>query len=172
MTPDVLRLSLYELFINLLGPPYGSQTKLAVSAMELIKVSAQTKHTDPDDLAAGNHPIELLTENGYAIVRIWEINQTPAPINGSFPFRVQKEEEDLEREIVVMIAPELYDDICLRTQGKVSKVCSFWISCAERHLANHLWEKEEYPAGNILTIDRLNPDDIMAAVNWRIHSHH
>lgn len=135
-------------------------------------MSAQTQQTSPDDLAASNRPIELLTENGYVIVRTWEINQIPAPTNGSYPFRVQKDEEDLEREIVVMIAPELFADICLRTRGKVSKVCSFWIGCAERHLANHLWEKEEYPAGNILTVDCLSPDDIMAAVNWRTHSHH
>jgi len=129
-------------------------------------VSAQTKQTSPDDLAARNRPIELLTENGYAICRPWEINQTPAPADGTYSFLVQKE-EDLEREVIVTIAPELFDDISLRTRGKISKSGSFWIVCAERHLADYLWEKDDYPAGNRLTIDHLNPDDIMSAVNWR-----
>ena len=32
-------------------------------------MSAQTNQTNPDDLAARSRPIELLTENGYSIVR-------------------------------------------------------------------------------------------------------
>jgi hypothetical protein len=128
-------------------------------------VSAQTKQNSPDDLTASNRPIELLTENGYAIVRPWEINRGPAPTNGTYSFLVRRE-QDREREIIVTIAAELFADISLRTRGKISDSCAFWICCAERHLANYLWEKEVYPAGNTLTIDYLDPDDVMSAVNW------
>jgi len=128
-------------------------------------VSAQTKQTSPDDLAALSRPIEFLTENGYAIVRPWEINQRPAPAGGTYSFRVRRE-QDLEREIVVTIPDELLADISLRTRGRISNSCSFWICCAERHLANYLWEKDEYPAGNTLTVDYLDCEDVMSAVNW------
>lgn len=132
-------------------------------------MSAQTKQTDPDDLTAQSRPIELLTENGFAITRSWEIIQIPAPTNGPYSFLVQRE-QDLQREILVTIAEELFNDICLRTRGKISTSCSFWICCAERHLANYLWEKEEYPEGGRLTVDRLDPDDVMSAVNWGRHT--
>jgi hypothetical protein len=128
-------------------------------------VSAQTKQNNPDDLAARSRPIEFLTENGYAIVRSWEINRGPAPTNGTYSFLVQREHE-LERELIVTIAAELFADIFLKTRGKISNSCSFWICCAERHLANYLWEKDDYPPGDELVLDYLDPDDVMSAVNW------
>jgi hypothetical protein len=128
-------------------------------------VSGQTNQTNPYDLSAHSRPIELLTENGYSIVRPWEFNQIPAPTNGIYSFLVQRE-QDLEREVIVTIAAELFADISLQTRGKISRSCSFWICCAERHLANYLWEQDAYPPGNTLTIDYLDPDDVMSAVNW------
>jgi hypothetical protein len=127
-------------------------------------MSAQTKPSS-DDLAAPSRPIELLTENGYAIVRAWEINRDPAPTNGTYSFLVRRE-QDLQREIIVTIAAEVFADLFLKTRGKISNSCSFWICCAERHLANYLWEENDYPAGDKLAIDHLDPEDVMSAVNW------
>ena len=128
-------------------------------------MSAQTKQNNPDDLAAHRRPIELLTENGYTIVRVWEINRAPAPTNGTYSFIV-KREQDLAREISVTIAAELFPDLFRQTQGRISNSCSFWICCAERHLANYLWEKDNYPTGDKLAVDCLDPEDVMSAVNW------
>ena len=61
-------------------------------------MSAKTNQTNPDDLAAPSRPIELLTENGYLIVRSWEITGIPAPSNGTYSFMVQREQE-LERDV-------------------------------------------------------------------------
>ena len=128
-------------------------------------MSAQTKQNNPDDLAAYSRPIEFLTENGYAIVRSWEINRVPAPADGTYTFMVHRE-RDLEREITVTIAAGLLVDIFRQTRGKISNSGSFWICCAERHLADFLWEKDNYPAGDKLAVDYLDPDDVMSAVNW------
>jgi hypothetical protein len=128
-------------------------------------VSAQTKQNSPDDLAAFSRPIEFLTENGYTIVRSWEINRVHAPTNGTYSFQVQRE-QDLARQIVVTIAAELFPDIFRQTRGRIPNSCSFWICCAERHLANYLWEKDDFPAGDRLAVDYLDPDDVMSAVNW------
>ena len=128
-------------------------------------MSAQTKQISPDDLAAPSRPIELLTENGYLIVRSWEITGIPAPSDGAYSFMVRRE-QDLEREITVTIAAELFPDIFRQTRGRISNSCSFWICCAERHLANYLWERDDYPAGDRLAVDYLDPDDVMSAVNW------
>jgi hypothetical protein len=128
-------------------------------------MSAQINQTSPDDLTAPSRPIELLTENGYLIVRSWEITGIAAPANGTYSFVVQRE-QDFEREITVTIAAELFADLFRQTRGKISNPHSFWICCAERHLANHLWEKDDYPAGDRLAVDYLDPDDVMSAVNW------
>jgi len=77
-----------------------------------------------------------------------------------------RREQDLEREITVTIAAELFPDIFRQTRGRISNSCSFWICCAERHLANYLWERDDYPAGDRLAVDYLDPDDVMSAVNW------
>jgi hypothetical protein len=128
-------------------------------------VSAQINQNNPDDLTANRRPIEFLTENGYAIVRSWEIDRVPVPINGTYSF-VVKREQGPEREIVVTIAAELFANILRQTRAKISNSCSFWICCAERHLANYLWEKDDYPPGDELAVDHLDPEDVMSAVNW------
>ena len=128
-------------------------------------MSAQTNQSSPDNLAARNRPIEFLTENGFLIVRSWEINGIPAPADGTYSFMVQRD-QDLKREVVVTIAAGLLVEIFRRTRGKILNSCSFWICCAERHLANDLWERDDYPPGDRLAVDYLDPDDVMSAVNW------
>jgi phage gp29-like protein len=82
-------------------------------------VSAQINQNNPDDLTANRRPIEFLTENGYAIVRSWEIDRVPVPINGTYSF-VVKREQGPEREIVVTIAAELFANILRQTRAKIT----------------------------------------------------
>lgn len=129
-------------------------------------MAAQREHLELNELPALDAPIEFLTENGFSIVRSWEVDGRPAPANGTYAFLVRNE-GDREREIIVTIAVEIISDIRCRTAGRINGSSSFWIAAAERHLAEHLWEKENYPEQNKLAVNQLDPDEIICALNWR-----
>ena len=42
----------------------------------------------------------------------------------------------------------------------------FWIYAAERHLANYLWEQDNYPPGDKLRVEDLDPEDCILALRW------
>jgi hypothetical protein len=129
-------------------------------------VAAQRDQFELNELPALEAPIEFLTENGFSILRAWEIDGRPAPADGTYVFIVRNE-DDSEREIIVTIPGEIISDIRCRTAGRISSFSSFWIGSAERHLAEYLWEKEDYPDGNQLAITQLDPDEIISALNWK-----
>ena len=74
--------------------------------------------------------------------------------------------QSLEREIIVEIADKLVLEIELKTRGRVLPGNTYWICCAERHLATYLWENDDCPSGDKLCVDRLDPADVMSAIRW------
>ncbi len=91
----------------------------------------------------------------------------PPPLTGEYQFLVRSP-QSVERKIVVQIADEIASKIELQTSRRIRLGNSFWITCAERHLANQLWQKGDFPSGDKLLIDRLEPEDIISAVRWRL----
>jgi hypothetical protein len=128
-------------------------------------VNAQSEKYWPDEFMARARPIELLTENGFAIVRQWEWDGVPAPSTKPFHFLVSTP-QGLEREIVVDVADSLIVETQIRTGGRVGATSSFWICCAERQLANHIAEHDECPPDNKLRIDECDSEEIMMAMRW------
>ena len=120
----------------------------------------------PDSFPENTLPIELITENGFSILRVWEIDQLPPPMAGNYHFMVRNP-QGLDREITVEFAAEVVLQIELRTRGRVLPGSSFWISCAERHLAIYLWENNDYPRSDKLWIKELDPEDCMTAIRWQ-----
>ena len=114
---------------------------------------------------ANSRPIEFVTENGFSIMRLWEIDQEPPPRDGNYNFLVRNP-EGLERENTVEIADELFVDIELRTRSRIRSSSTYWICCAERHLSIYLWENNDYPPGDRLCVKGLNPEDVMSAIRW------
>ena len=110
-------------------------------------------------------PIEFITENGFSIVRPWELGNAPAPADGRSLFRVSDARGD-EREVAVEFSPLVVAQISLHTRGRVQLSSSFWICCAERRLANYVWEHDAFPDGNRLILESMDPEDVLLAIRW------
>ena len=127
---------------------------------------AENKQSRPDELYSNVRPIEFLTENGFSIVRRWEADGAPPPVDGQFSFLVRNP-QDLESEVTVNVTGECLRTMPLHARERVSLSSSFWISCAENHLAEYLWEHNAFPIDNQLMVDCVSPAEIISATLWR-----
>jgi hypothetical protein len=160
--------------------------ELARRVAELAaQVSALTRRLDLYESANGNgnrrrdqesnavisgaheseNPIELITENGFSIVRPWESGSAPAPVDGKCRFLLT-EPTGIEREVTVEISHLVMRETSLHTRGRIDSSSSFWICCAERYLADYVDEHGVLPAGNQLTVETLNCEDDLLALRW------
>jgi len=128
---------------------------------------AQSQSPRPDSFAANTRPIEVVTENGFSILRGWEIHRVPPPLSGSYHFMVRNF-QGLEREIIVEIADPVVVQVEVSTRERIRLGSSFWICCAEKHLANYVWQKDDYPPDDKLWVSQLEPEDLITAIRWRI----
>jgi hypothetical protein len=113
-----------------------------------------------------SNPIELLTENGFSIVRPWEADESYTPSGGKCRFFVT-DGETTELEIKTETSPQLMFETSLCTRGRIQPSSSFWICCAERHLANYVWEHDAFPEGHELLVETLDPEEVILARRWR-----
>ena len=120
----------------------------------------------PDDLPHTQSPIKYLTENGFSIVRLAEIDPSVTDSPNECHLLVQHDDE-AEREINVSFGAELIAYLRIRRRNQLSETSPFWLVCAEAYLANYLWEKDQYPPDGRLNIDELPPDELMLALHWR-----
>ncbi|MFY9621646.1 MAG: hypothetical protein WAQ99_17670 [Pyrinomonadaceae bacterium] len=110
-------------------------------------------------------PIEFLTENGFAIVRRWEADGSPAPADGRLCFLV-RDPDGAECVINTEIGNQLIADTAFRTRGHIQSSSSFWICCAERHLADYVTRHDGCPDGNQLAVECLDCEEVMLALRW------
>ena len=138
-----------------------------MSADPLVKtMSMHRKQVSPDSLPLVSTPIKYLTENGFSIVRLTDINPSVIDRPGKCQFLVQRE-DGAEREIKVGFDQSVVDYLRIRRRIPLSETSIFWLSCAESCLATYLWEKNEYPPDGRLAISELSPDELMLALHWR-----
>ena len=119
-----------------------------------------------DREAAFRRPIELITENGFSIVRSWEIDGATAPTTGPYAFLI-RDPRGYEREITVRLSPDVVAQVAMRSAGRVPGNSPYWIICAENHLATYLWDNDDYPPDATLEVDQLSPDDLDLARRWK-----
>ena len=128
-------------------------------------MAAQSERAVLDADAVRIHPIEFLTENGFSIIRPWETDGTSPPDTARCEFLV-RHPDGVERKVLVEIADELVTRIAIHTRGRVLLSNAFWICCAERHLADYVWEHDEFPPDGSLLIVRLTPRDLNLSIRW------
>jgi len=128
-------------------------------------VNAQLQNSLPESSPAETRPIELVTENGFAISRLWEINRVPPPSNGNYAFNVS-DPQSMERVVAVEIADDAVVQIELQTRLRILLSSSFWICCAERHLATYVYENDDYPPGDRLRVEQVDAEECIEAIRW------
>src|SRR2546430_732766 len=128
-------------------------------------MSAQNEQPENENQPAEAKPIEFVTENGFAVLRLWEVARLPHPTTKVFHFIVRGS-DGKSREITVEIADDAFRELSLHVQQRILPRISFWICCAERHLATYLWENDSYPAGNKLIVQQLDPEETILAARW------
>jgi hypothetical protein len=115
--------------------------------------------------AVENRPIEYLTENGFSIIRLCDIDDSIQAFGFVHRFLV-RDPDGFEVEITVEIAENLAQDVYMRSRGRSTWDSSYWINCAERHLAEYLWENGDYPPDENLTVTELSLHDLNLARRW------
>jgi hypothetical protein len=120
----------------------------------------------PDRLPQAAAPIKYLTENGFSIVRLSEIDHSVIDTPAECRFLVQHEGA-AECEMKVGFDEKLITSLRIRRRIPRSQTSMFWLVCAESCLAKYLWENNKFPPGGQLILRELPPDELMLALHWR-----
>jgi hypothetical protein len=123
------------------------------------------KRAIPNTSLAPRRPIEYLTENGFSIIRLCDIDKSIPAVGATHEFLV-RDPHGYELHITVQISTNLIAEIGRRSGDRISNESSYWISLAERHLATYLWENDDYPPDAKLEVADLTLDDIDLARRW------
>lgn len=111
-------------------------------------------------------PIRYVTENGFSIVRRCDVDSSVSHAGKEHCFVVE-DPDGYELEITVGINDHAVADAISRSRGKLDLDSTYWVACAERHLADYLWEHEDYPPDGQLTVNLLTLDDLDVARRWK-----
>jgi hypothetical protein len=129
-------------------------------------MAIEKEDLEVDDAAARCRPIELITENGFSIVRATEFDGRGPLLAGKYEF-VVCDSRGHQLEITVEVDGKVSVEITLRSRGRITGQSSYWICCAERHLADYLWENDGYPPNERLRVEWLTPRDVILAIRWK-----
>jgi hypothetical protein len=139
--------------------------ELSEYVQRVTRDAAQEMRTRAIEDDSSTKPIQFLTENGFSIVRPWEAGGSSPPSGGSFHFLVC-DPDNKKREVTVNVACDLVAEIAFTTRGRIEGSSSFWICCAERHLADYVTEHDGCPDADRLSLESLDCDEMMLALRW------
>jgi hypothetical protein len=139
-----------------------------LEAIEVVRSNGRS-HPHPERVIHGaddsSNPIEYFTENGFVIVRPWEVDGWPAPSEGCCLFTVSDPNGN-QRTVTVKISRQLITATALHTKRRIDHSSGFWICCAERHLANYVDEHDRFPDASEIIINDLDREDLLLAIRW------
>jgi hypothetical protein len=124
------------------------------------------KESWPQRLPRAVMPIKYLTENGFSIVRLCDLDGSVCSSPSDCRFLVQRDDA-AEQVVNVRFAQTVAADLRIRRRVPLADDSIFWLVCAESCLANYLWEKDELPPDGLLLVDELPPDELMLGLHWQ-----
>jgi hypothetical protein len=98
-------------------------------------------------------------------MRLCDIDESITSEGTKHPF-VVRNPHGSELEITVDISDAAVAEVGIRSRGRLSLNSSYWLYCAERHLADYLWKNDDYPPEARLTVEVLTLDDLNLARRW------
>jgi hypothetical protein len=110
-------------------------------------------------------PIQYLTENGFRIIRRSDVDDS-FPKDGIEHGFIVRDPDGYELDITVTFSIAAAAEIIRRCFSRLTFESSFWISAAERHLADYLWRQGDFPPDARLTITEPDIDDLNLARRW------
>ena len=119
----------------------------------------------PTPVAKEVPPIQYLTENGFSIVRLCDIDDSVTDTPELCRFIVRSE-SGWKREVSVKFAANLVAEIQGCRRKPLLSNSLLWLVCAEQCLATYLWERNDYPVGGHLTVSELPVDQLLLAIHW------
>ncbi len=142
--------------------------------MSVLSAMAQrtfksTPQTDRENSRTWRRPIELQTENSFCIIRRCDVDEQ-SPRTGTKHCFVVRDPYGYELGITVSFSESAVAEAIRRSCDRLTFESAFWLTSAERHLADYLWEHEGYPPDAGITIDCLTPDDIDLARRCRVET--
>jgi len=110
-------------------------------------------------------PIQYLTENGFRIIRRCDVDDS-VPQGGLEHCFIVRDPDGYELDITVRFETRAAAEVFERSSRRIDLESSFWVSAAERHLSDYLWEHNDYPPDARLMVDQLTLDDMDLARRW------
>ena len=110
-------------------------------------------------------PVEFVTENGFSIVRLCEVDPSARDTAAECQF-VVRNPEGWERQVSVEFNHDLIALIQQSRHRPLSLSSSFWLECAERQLATYLWQSDSCPPEERLIVSELSSDYLLLARHW------
>ena len=128
-------------------------------------MAVSRRQINPDRLANRTSPIQYVTENGFSIVRVCEVDGSVVDTPSECRFLVRNE-RGWEREVTVHFEESIVAKIQRRRRSRLPDSSVLWLVCAEKCLATYLWERDDYPVGGRLIISELRADELLVATHW------
>ena len=110
-------------------------------------------------------PVEFVTENGFSIMRLCEVDPSARDTADECRFVVHNP-NGWERQVTVEFNEDLIALIQQRRHRPLSLSSSFWLECAERQLATYLWQSDSCPPEGRLIVSELSSDYLLLARHW------
>jgi hypothetical protein len=133
-------------------------------------MAVNRRQVNPDSLAKGASPIKYVTENGFSIIRLCDVDKSVANTSRKCRFLVHNE-RGWEREVTVTFEDDVVAQIQSRRRSRLLDSSVLWLVCAEQRLATYLWENNDYPDGGQLIISDLPVDELLLATHWSDQRH-